>query len=555
MSIDLMRDKPTVGVPIGQGTNGSGAQLHPVNPAYNTYVGARYVPIFAGEWDATKTYEPLTIVMWQGNSYTSKTFVPAHTEIGNEDFWALTGNYNAQVEVYRQEVQNAVELSKTVKSAQVKNLFPAYLGCFDKDSTGQGCFGVGEKLYIYHTNGNVNGSFTILDTKTGSITFDETVYPLLHGNDFTVTPSSILCAPYKNANGTVYKLLSFNIGNTSVTQINLPPVPGYPALLGVAYKNENEWLLLLNDGGKGLENCAVASYNPIAGTIKLIISNLPNVYCSVAQTIEYENDKIYITGSWSNGVLEYDYTADPVFNAFYGLPFSNPFGMYYGELEGMAKVDGFQGFIGYSIIAGTNAVFNLSSNFSELAGLPLPYLIDLRKNSITVNTNSNTFYETGSAAKPFKKLERAVLASSVNAVINPANVIIRFDSDVPNSTIYNSRLNLSAGKQNTISGQLNFINCDVMVEDGLNIQNLKAGSSKITTTGTTFNTIDLDKTILFTYVNNSPVIKANMSQLFLGFSSSSNITGSVKNNTLIKANSPKPAGLTVDGTSFYIYNS
>ena len=109
MSIDLMRDKPTVGVPIGQGTNGSGAQLQPVNPAYNTYVGARYVPIFAGEWDATKTYEPLTIVMWQGNSYTSKTFVPAQTEIGNEDFWALTGNYNAQVEVYRQEVQDLLQ--------------------------------------------------------------------------------------------------------------------------------------------------------------------------------------------------------------------------------------------------------------------------------------------------------------------------------------------------------------------------------------------------------------------------------------------------------------
>lgn len=108
MSIDLMHDKPTVGVPIGQGTNGSGAQLQPVNPAYNTYVGARYVPVFAGEWDATKTYEPLTIVMWQGNSYTSKTFVPTQTEISNENFWALTGNYNAQVEVYRQEVEKVV---------------------------------------------------------------------------------------------------------------------------------------------------------------------------------------------------------------------------------------------------------------------------------------------------------------------------------------------------------------------------------------------------------------------------------------------------------------
>lgn len=121
MSIDLMRDKPVVGVPIGQGANGSGAQLQPVNPAYNTYVGARYVPIFAGEWDATKTYEPLTIVMWQGNSYTSKTFVPAQTEISNEDFWALTGNYNAQVELYRQEVTS---LKQTVINNNFLSMSP-----------------------------------------------------------------------------------------------------------------------------------------------------------------------------------------------------------------------------------------------------------------------------------------------------------------------------------------------------------------------------------------------------------------------------------------------
>lgn len=72
---------------------------------YNTYVGARYVPIFAGEWDITKTYEPLMIVSYQGNSYTSKTFVPANTDINNTTYWALTGNYNAQVEEYRKEVQ------------------------------------------------------------------------------------------------------------------------------------------------------------------------------------------------------------------------------------------------------------------------------------------------------------------------------------------------------------------------------------------------------------------------------------------------------------------
>lgn len=70
------------------------------------YIGARYVPVFADPttWDSTKTYEPLTIVLYQGNSYTSKQYVPAGIDISNSNYWAQTGNYNSQVEAYRQEV-------------------------------------------------------------------------------------------------------------------------------------------------------------------------------------------------------------------------------------------------------------------------------------------------------------------------------------------------------------------------------------------------------------------------------------------------------------------
>lgn len=74
-------------------------------PQFNTYIGARYVPIVDGEWSSTKAYEPLVIVTYQGNSYTSKTYVAAGIPPTNTQFWAETGNYNAQVEAYRQEVQ------------------------------------------------------------------------------------------------------------------------------------------------------------------------------------------------------------------------------------------------------------------------------------------------------------------------------------------------------------------------------------------------------------------------------------------------------------------
>ena len=75
--------------------------------AVTQYIGARYVPLFADpiDWDNTKHYEPLTIVYHQGNSFTSKQFVPTGIDIANTDYWALTGNYNAQIEQYRREIQ------------------------------------------------------------------------------------------------------------------------------------------------------------------------------------------------------------------------------------------------------------------------------------------------------------------------------------------------------------------------------------------------------------------------------------------------------------------
>lgn len=74
--------------------------------AVRQYIGARYVPEFASplDWDNSKTYEPLTIVYHEGNSYTSRQSVPTGIDINNEEYWALTGNYNAQIEQYRQEV-------------------------------------------------------------------------------------------------------------------------------------------------------------------------------------------------------------------------------------------------------------------------------------------------------------------------------------------------------------------------------------------------------------------------------------------------------------------
>lgn len=87
--------------------------------AYTTqYIGSRYVPTFANpeEWDSTRTYEPLTIVLNEGNSYTSRQFVPVGVQLTNTDYWLETGNYNAQVEQYRQEVRSYVNNITTLQN-------------------------------------------------------------------------------------------------------------------------------------------------------------------------------------------------------------------------------------------------------------------------------------------------------------------------------------------------------------------------------------------------------------------------------------------------------
>lgn len=84
----------------------AGASPDAPAPGVRQYVGARYVPVFADplEWSDAIGYGPLTVVLHEGNSYTSRQSVPVGIDIDNATYWAETGNYNAQIEAYRREV-------------------------------------------------------------------------------------------------------------------------------------------------------------------------------------------------------------------------------------------------------------------------------------------------------------------------------------------------------------------------------------------------------------------------------------------------------------------
>lgn len=167
----------------------NGAPITAQTGAYNTYVGARYVPLFAGQWDNTKIYEPLTIVINEGNSYTSKQYVPAGVDISNENYWVLSANFNGQLEQVRTELTAEINNVNTELTNKI-----SYLNTNSYLLQGGMKIAGGSHLNTFTTPGNYycddqEVAATILGRPTGS-----TVYFTLKvefGNG-SIYPSQVL---------------------------------------------------------------------------------------------------------------------------------------------------------------------------------------------------------------------------------------------------------------------------------------------------------------------------------------------------------------------------
>ena len=75
------------------------------------YIGNRCIPMPMGNWDKTKEYENLSVVLASnGDSYTSKKNVPKGIELSNTEYWAVSSRFNAQLETQKQRIDNIVAL-------------------------------------------------------------------------------------------------------------------------------------------------------------------------------------------------------------------------------------------------------------------------------------------------------------------------------------------------------------------------------------------------------------------------------------------------------------
>jgi hypothetical protein len=156
------------------------------------YIGARYVPIIDGEYNSEKVYEPLTIVTYNGSSYTSKKSVPAGTLPTNTEYWALTGNYNAQVEAYRQEV---LDFKEELSTYVTPEMFGAVGDGITDDLTAlQQAFTVGNVLLL-NKNYAVSDTLTVANDLT-IISNNATISALASG--FSSTESSLIEVSHDN---------------------------------------------------------------------------------------------------------------------------------------------------------------------------------------------------------------------------------------------------------------------------------------------------------------------------------------------------------------------
>lgn len=185
--------------------------------AVTEYIGPLVGPVFAdpAEWTSTRSYEALTIVLNEGNSYTARQDVPIGVALTNTRYWLETGNYNAQVEQYRKSVlrYSAFKPYVTPEEFQEETDTAAIQAAID--------YAAENNLVVMLRNSK---TYTLTETVTVT---DRTV---ILGNNATLTARGDFSAITIPENGTAYVIIKdlTLVGCMSADQTNNYGIYGSP---------------------------------------------------------------------------------------------------------------------------------------------------------------------------------------------------------------------------------------------------------------------------------------------------------------------------------------
>ena len=278
--------------------------------AVTQYIGSRYVPLFADplEWSSAKTYEPLTIVTYGGDSYTSKQFVPTGIDITDERFWAVTGNYNAQIEQYRRETADARNAVRNVEA-----IIPAT--DFDSEHTVKDYIDTTTQQIVDEGLTPISAALPISDFSAENTVKDyiDSVSEMLPASSFSsestvadalselqTTVSEELSESYETifknkALGSSYAKSDLNYLGRVYRQSYTQSKPQGFCMID----RDLGWFVLTGTASTGSNACTCLKINLRDGEIKDVVS-ANFAHCN-GMAYNKENDKIYVTPN-------YDYT-------------------------------------------------------------------------------------------------------------------------------------------------------------------------------------------------------------------------------------------------------
>lgn len=288
-----------------------------------TYVGARYVPLIDGEWNIEKNYEPLTIVTYEGNSYTSRKNVPSGIDIKNTDYWANTGNYNAQIEEYRKDVNEIskkldskagvyTNISALRKSTNLKNgMIVSTLGYYSQGDGGNNTFYIRNKIENDIDNGGsiiIVGDYTLisLSEKANILQFGargdgvsddyEVIQKCFNSSKFVYIPDKTFYV----SKGLIFKGVELICD-------------------GILSSNNAITIITLGDADnliKSMKASARTKGNNTIGQIGVLITNLSNSSIFSESTETETGVKIQGTGQ---GVINNEFSFGKILNCLYGI--------------------------------------------------------------------------------------------------------------------------------------------------------------------------------------------------------------------------------------------
>lgn len=420
------------------------------------------------------------------------------------------------------------------------------------------CVDENDSVYVYKVlnSNSINGTLLKFNLNTHSLIGKIENVPLYHANGLTYINGKLYGCDYYDRNGEFSSKISiYDLATGTSQQIDPFVNAGINRCFGIAkYDNTHVFVLCAKtaESATPFSNHALYllnlnDFNYEEFTIDN--NNLPTMYEKGLLTdIEYYNNKIYLLSSYSVHLFEFNtdiVNKTITLNKEYNIGERDEQGLFYGEVEGIAKLHnsfGKDSFVFVSALNNTTLgnvralklyLFNTNTELVPFYQDDYTQVAELRNNNYVTNQPLSNLYENGTITYPFKDLTRAIESCNYNKNKNNGEVLFINDGQYFVSNYNGQKIALNCNDHNIeLYGNLVMTNCNGYITANTGRYDVKAHNTAIT-----FNSSNLFfKNCDFTNVDNTKSV----------FSINNNSNIRLKNCTIDANNTPAVAMYVID---------